>query len=56
MSTLELPASIALILVMANLALCLSAERWHPPVRSFVGPVATTPAGTTACEPHLGPC
>jgi len=35
MSTLEMPACLALLLVMANLALCLSAER-----RSFAAPMA----------------
>ncbi len=34
MSTLEMPACLALLLVMANLALCLSAER-----RSFAAPM-----------------
>ena len=37
MSTLETPACLALLLVMANLALCLSAER-----RSLAVPLALT--------------
>jgi hypothetical protein len=41
MSTLEMPACLALLLVMANLALCLSAER-----RSFGAPM-DPPANVT---------
>ena len=38
MSALEIPASIALLLVMASLALSLNAVPRHPPVGSFHRP------------------
>jgi hypothetical protein len=45
MSTLELPASIALIIVMAILALCLAADaRAHPPSRSMTCPAVAATA------------
>ncbi len=50
MSTLELPASIALIIVMAILALCLAADaRAHQPSRAVA-----SMTGITNCEMSNG--
>jgi hypothetical protein len=46
MSTLEMPASFALILVMAILVLCLSADRRHHVARSTPRPALAATADT----------
>lgn len=61
MSTLEMPACLALLLVMANLALCLSAEprrfaapMGSPAVLTLDGAIAITlcgDAGVRAADP-----
>lgn len=40
MSTLEIPASLALVLVIVNLALCISMGRQPQPARPMALPVA----------------
>ena len=50
MSTLELPASIALIIVMAILALCLAADSQRQAPRSIARPAVAAMTGITNCE------
>ncbi len=54
MSTLELPASIALLIVMAILALCLAADSQHQAPRSIAHPAVAAMTGITSCEVRNG--
>jgi hypothetical protein len=55
MSTLEIPASIALLLVMASLALSLNSERRQQPTGSFLRPAQVTPTGSFASQRFESP-
>ncbi len=56
MSTLELPASIALILVMANLALCLSSEDRRLRITSPIASATTATTTGTGCHTGKAAC
>jgi len=55
MSTLEIPASIALLLVMASLAVSLNSERRTQPAGSFHRPAQVTPTGSLASKRSASP-